>query len=98
MSITEGYTDENERYREFLVINKALLPHSEILELVFNKLYSMDRFINFGFNKVLMVFVKIEGKYYSFHHNVVLSNDTSFSEYYDKVADHIITKFDDLEK
>ena len=56
---------------------------------------NMEDFLEFGETKVLMVLVIIEGKIHSFHHNVVINNNTTFEQYYSKVEEHIRTKFDD---
>ena len=62
---------------------------------MFEKLYSLDTFLNFGHTKIIMVLAIIEGRIYSFHHNVVINNDTTFEQYYGKVEQHIKTKFED---
>ena len=95
ISITESNYDEEERFLEFLAINRELLDHEDALREIFNQLYAMERFIKFGFHKIIMVLVNIDGKIYSFHHNVVINNNTTFEQYYEKVRDHIRSKFDD---
>lgn len=48
-----------------------------------------DRFINLGFNKVIITSSVINSSEYSFHHNILLTNKTTFNEYYNQVIDYI---------
>ena len=41
----------------------------------------------------MMIFAKINGKNYSFTHNILINNYTSFEDYYSKVSDHITTTY-----
>jgi hypothetical protein len=53
-----------------------------------------DRFIKFGENKVIITSSVIHGSEYSFHHNVLITNKTTFEEYYNQVIDYIDSHYD----
>nr|YP_009739386.1 DNA polymerase 2 [Tricholoma terreum]QIC20230.1 DNA polymerase 2 [Tricholoma terreum] len=53
-----------------------------------------ERFINFGFNKVIITSSIINSAEYSFHHNVLITNNTTFDEYYNQVIDYIDSHYD----
>lgn len=49
-----------------------------------------DKFLNFGKYKIIIIKAVInQNLSYMLHHNVLLDNNTTFKEYYDKVKDHI---------
>ena len=93
--VTLFATDEQERFKEFLFDNGDLLENYEALKMAYTKLIMMDEYINFCHTKIVMTLAVIEGKTYSFHHNVVVDNNTTFEQYFSKVEHHIQTKFYD---
>ena len=95
MTVKLKNSDGDERFKEYYVYNNHLLESYDALNFMYNKLMNMEDFLEFGETKVLMVLVIIEGKIHSFHHNVVINNNTTFEQYYSKVEEHIRTKFDD---
>jgi hypothetical protein len=47
-------------------------------------------FINFGYNKIIIITAICDGLIFNFlHHNILINNDTSFENYYLKVKDMI---------
>jgi hypothetical protein len=53
-----------------------------------------ERFIHFGFNKVIITSSVINHNEYSFHLNVLITNNTTFDEYYNQVIDYIDLHYD----
>jgi hypothetical protein len=67
-----------------------LLDNNQILKSIFNFLKYNDKFINFGYNKIIIVkAVNNKNSSYMLHQNILLNNNTTFREYYDKIKDHI---------
>ena len=56
---------------------------------LYTSLMTNERFIKFGFNKVTITSAVIHSSEYSFHHNVLITNNTTFDEYYNQVIDYI---------
>ena len=94
-SIDITHIDEEERFKEFKFINKKMLESHEALKAMWQSLQNNKIFLEFGDSKIIMVLAIIEGKIYSYHHNVVINTRTTFDDYYSKVSEHIKTKFDD---
>jgi hypothetical protein len=53
-----------------------------------------ERFILFGFNKVIITSSVINHNEFSFHLNVLITNNTTFDEYYNQVIDYIDLYYD----
>jgi hypothetical protein len=53
-----------------------------------------ERFIHFGFNKVIITSSVINHNEFSFHLNVLITNNTTFDEYYNQVIDYIDFYYD----
>lgn len=50
-------------------------------------------FKNFGKYKVIIVSAIVDNVEFNYHHNILLTNNTSFDQYYEKVKDIIATHF-----
>lgn len=84
--------DTKGRYITFTLSNNYLLDNKQILKAIFQILMANDKFINFGNYKIIIVKAVFNLNFsYMRHHNVLLDNNTTFKEYYDKVKvkDHI---------
>ena len=77
------------RYLIYNYHNSSLKNHREVLFNLYTSLMNNDRFIKFGFNKVIITSAVILSSEYSFHHNVLITNNTAFDEYYNQVIDYI---------
>lgn len=86
------------RYKTYRFANSYLKNNNEILKSIFNNLMGNDKFLNFGFNKVIIVSCLVNEQEYSFHHNVLITNETIFDEYYAQVYKYIDANFDDDNK
>ena len=86
--ISVGYTQSG-RCLIYHFHNSVLKSHREVLFNIYTSLMNNERFINFGFNKVIIISSVIHSSEYSFHHNILITNKTSFDEYYNQVIDYI---------
>jgi hypothetical protein len=77
------------RFLSFHLNNEYLFDSTEALQAIFNTLMSNEKFLDFGSKKVIITTALINGTEFSFHHNVLITNHTSFIEFYYKVKDII---------
>jgi hypothetical protein len=83
------------RFLSFHLHNSYLLDSRDSLKAIFNSLMSNKQFLDFGSKKVIITTALINGSEFSFHHNVLITNETSFMEYYHKVKDIIHENYED---
>jgi hypothetical protein len=77
------------RFLSFHLSNEYLFDSIEGLQAIFNTLMSNEKFLEFGSKKVIITTALINGTEFSFHHNVLITNHTSFIEFHYKVKDII---------
>jgi hypothetical protein len=77
----------------FHFANTNLKDSKEVLRNIFNILMNNERFLTFGSNKVIIITGVVNNNEYSFHHNVLINNDTLFEDYYEQVKDYIDLHF-----
>jgi DNA polymerase type B, organellar and viral len=87
------YNDSG-RFYQYLLTNNNLLSHKDVLKGIYNTLMSDETFKNFGFHKVIIVSALLDGHESNYHHNILITNNTTFEQYYYKVKDIIATHFD----
>jgi len=81
------------RFKTFTIINPGLKEGKELLQAIFITLTNDSRFIEFGYNKIIILSAVINGQEYSYHHNVLINNLTSFQTYWNSVKDSIKGNF-----
>jgi hypothetical protein len=86
--ISLSYTNSG-RFLIYHFNNDSLKSHRDILFNIYTFLMNNERFINFGFYKVIITSSVINGSEYSYHHNILMSNKTTFNEYYNQVINYI---------
>ena len=86
ISITHS---QSGRYLEFHFTNDTLKYTREVLEGIYLGLMTNERFKSFGSNKIIIVSATVYGREFSYHHNVLLTNNTTFEEYYHAIKDSI---------
>ena len=90
LTLTYIKYDIKGRNISFTLTNNHLLEDKQMLKAIFDFLMTNDKFINFGFHKVIIVKAVINPKLsFMLHHNILLTNNTLFKEYYDKVEYNI---------
>jgi hypothetical protein len=86
---------EKGRFLVYILNNNLLQAHKEVLRSIYLTLMTNKRFLSFGKKKVIIITALTnDGGEFSYHHNVLLTNDTSFEEYYDSVKEIINTNYE----
>lgn len=86
--------DKKGRFLVYILHNKNRVPIKRSVRAIYNTLLSDDKFITFGKKKVIITSVILEGLEKNFHHNVLLTNDSTFESYYNSVKDIIQTNYE----
>src|ERR1700689_309295 len=87
MKLIEVNQDENMRCLKFSMLNNNYLEGEELFEGIYKTLFSNDQFIEFGFNKIIILSVTLESEQeHNLHCNILINNDTKFEEYYEYVS------------
>jgi len=97
LNISEIHYDSKSRYLRFIIHNNDLLDNHDVLKPIFNTLMNNDKFINFGYNKIIILTAITQKVIFTFHHNVLINNDTPFENYYLKVKDIINSHYENEE-
>jgi hypothetical protein len=95
LTINAIIRNDTERSLQYSLINDHLLSHKDVLSAIYNTLMNDDTFINFGKYKVIIVSAIVDDQEFNYHHNILLTNNTTFDQYYEKVKDIIATHFND---
>ena len=97
LNIYEIHYESKLRYLKYIIHNDDLLGNHDVLEPIFDTLMNNDRFINFGYNKIIILTAITQNFILTFHLNVLINNDTPFENYYLKVKDIINSHYDNEE-
>jgi hypothetical protein len=96
ISILSTTYHDNGRFLVYILNNNYLQAHKEVLSSIYLTLMTNEKFLSFGKKKIIIITALTnDGTEYSFHHNVLLTNNTSFEDYYDSVKDIINTNYKD---
>jgi TnpA family transposase len=87
--------NESGRFLIFYLHNEQLYDRIDSLEAIFNSLMSDDRFLNFGKKKIIITTAYINKTDFSFHHNILLTNEIQFKDYFNKVIDIVEENYED---
>ncbi len=77
------------RFLSFYLNNEYLYKGTDVLQAIFNALMNNERFLEFGSRKIIIINAITSEANFNFHHNILITNHTSFIEYYNKVKDII---------
>lgn len=84
------------KYIIFTLTNNYLLDTKQILKAIFQNLMNNSKFLKFGNNKIIFVKAVINHNLsYMLHPNILLTNYTTFKEYYEEIKDNINTNYSD---
>ena len=90
MKLVEVNQDSNMRCLKFSLINNNLLEGEDLFKAIYETLINNKDFIEFGFKKIIILSCTLEsGKEYNLHCNTLLTNDTSFEDYYSCVSEDL---------
>jgi hypothetical protein len=80
------------RFLRLIYNNNKLLNIEKVLKTLYNTLQANKDFIDYGYNKVIIITVTTSEDFrYQLHHNIFITNDTTFEAYHSKVI-NIINK------
>jgi hypothetical protein len=75
--------DKNVRCLNITISNPHILEGEELFKSLYNCLLTSEDFINFSYQKIIILSAGlITGKEYNLHSNILINNDTKFSNYY----------------
>ena len=71
-----------------------LRSHCKFVRLFGARSKQTNKFVQFCENKVILVIAEYEdGSQVSYHHNVLINNDTTFKKYWNQIKTHVNEKF-----
>ena len=77
------------KYLELKYCNNHLLEQYKALKELHKSLFGSEEFLKLGYHKVILVMAIIGKQTFSFHHNILINNNTTFERYYDQIKDNI---------
>lgn len=83
------------RYLSFYLQNTNLLGSKWAIRGIFNTLMNNDAFLNFGYRKIILTTAIIYNANFAYHHNMLITNDFTFEEFYAKVEKLVKTHYED---
>ena len=95
LSLVRSVYQPKGRYIELTYSNNYLLEQYKVLKELHKSLFSNDEFLKFGYQKVIIVMAVVGKQTFSFHHNILINNNTTFKQYYKQIKDHINDLHDD---
>ena len=84
------------RYLKFSMVNSENLDGEDLFKAIYKTLFENTEFLEFGFNKIIILSVTLESEQENnLHCNVLVNNDTTFEQYYESVSKDL-TKYQTL--
>jgi len=79
------------------MINDNLLEGEELFKAIYNTITTNEEFIKFGYRKIIILSCVLEDfKEFNLHSNVLIDNDTSFTDYYNSLINEL-SSYNNLE-
>lgn len=85
--------DNNGRFLTLTMLNKNLLEYEPLLEAIYNTLTTHKMYKELSDNKIVFATAVIEGREYSFHPNILLTENSTFESYKNSVIKYITEKY-----
>lgn len=96
VQITSLNYNKNGRFLIYHLANSNLNTHKDILRGIYTTLMNNERFINFPYKKIILITaINHDSTEFNYHHNVLITNQTSFYQYYNSVKDVIMSSCND---
>ena len=95
MELITTYKDSDLRCVEFYFENTFLLTGDDIAEGIYNSLFKLELFKSLGDYKMIIVTGKDDQFTFNVHPNVLVNNETTYSEYFNSVKDLIQNRYDE---
>ena len=90
LKVLEIKYNYNMRALSIIMSNENMLDGEELFEAIYNALMNNKEFINFGFQKIIILTCMLDDfKEYNLHSNVLINNDTTFTEYYNEISNDL---------
>jgi len=97
LQILEVKTDNNMRCVKITMVNNNLLEGEELFKGIYTTLMNNKDFLNFGFQKIIILsVVLLSDNEHNLHSNILINNDTTFNEYYSTIS-HELDKYNNLQ-
>lgn len=92
LKISEIKYNSSMRSLSIVMSNENLLSGEELFKGIYNTIRSNNEFIKFGFQKIIILSCILENSQeVNLHSNVLISNETSFIEYYNSIINDLIS-------
>jgi hypothetical protein len=83
LQILEVKTDNNMRCLKITMSNNSLLEGEELFKGIYTTLMNNKEFLNFGFQKIIILsVVLVSDSEHNIHSNILINNDTTYIEYH----------------
>ena len=79
----------NGKYLEITLKNKHLLGYKELASCVYNTVFNLESFKNFGENKIMIISAYNDETEFNYHPNILINNSTTFENYYSAIKEFI---------
>jgi hypothetical protein len=97
LKILEIKSNSNLRSISIVMSNDNLLEGKELFKGIYNTIMGCEEFINFGYQKIVILSCTLENyKECNLHSNILLDNDTPFNDYYNEISNEL-TGYNNLE-
>jgi len=97
LQILEIKTNKNMRCLNITMVNNNLLEGEELFKGIYTTLMSNKDFLNFGYQKIIILsVVLLSESEHNLHSNILINNDTTFGEYYSTIS-HELSKYNNLQ-
>ena len=93
LKLIKSTFNDSGRFYTFHFANNQLKKSKDLLRSIYVSLMNNQTFIEFGKFKIIIVTSIIDGQERAFHHNVLITNDTTFDQYYKQVEPHLNTNY-----
>jgi hypothetical protein len=85
------------RYLKFVMVNNQNLEGEQLFRGIYSTLMLNKEFINFGFQKIIILSVILaNNQEHNLHCNILINNDTTFEQYYDLISQDL-NKYNNLQ-
>ena len=79
----------NGKYLEITLKNKHLLGYKELASCVYNTIFNLESFKNFGDSKIMIISAYNDETEFNYHPNILINNSTTFENYYSAIKEFI---------
>jgi hypothetical protein len=70
------------------------LERRDLFNAIYLFLMNNKEFLDFGEHKVIIVSGKIKNETFNLHHNILIKNNTTFEEYWNKIEDILENRYE----